>query len=86
MVKNHPLFIDQFQPFFLYFLLKSHQLLVVEIRIDSFAWCSATKCSVSPATATAAQVNEPRAARAVGVPNEVRDRARQETGAPTGDP
>ncbi|GBP04773.1 hypothetical protein EVAR_3710_1 [Eumeta japonica] len=36
MVKNHSLSVDQFGLFFLYFLLASHQLLGVEIRINSF--------------------------------------------------
>ncbi|GBP31547.1 Nitric oxide synthase [Eumeta japonica] len=35
-VKNHTLSVDRFRPFFLYFLLESHQLLAVEIRVDSF--------------------------------------------------
>ncbi|GBP51515.1 hypothetical protein EVAR_44491_1 [Eumeta japonica] len=34
MVKNHALSIDQFRLFFLYFLLESHQLLAVEIRVN----------------------------------------------------
>ncbi|GBP15142.1 hypothetical protein EVAR_11439_1 [Eumeta japonica] len=36
MVKNHILSVAQFRPFLLYFLLQSHQLLAVEIRIDGF--------------------------------------------------
>ncbi|GBP26766.1 hypothetical protein EVAR_95278_1 [Eumeta japonica] len=36
MVKNHTLSVDKFRPFLLHFLLESHQLLTVEIRIDDF--------------------------------------------------
>ncbi|GBP07124.1 hypothetical protein EVAR_92040_1 [Eumeta japonica] len=36
-MKNYTLSVDQFRPFILYFLLDSHQLMAVEIRIDGFA-------------------------------------------------
>ncbi|GBP40652.1 hypothetical protein EVAR_32695_1 [Eumeta japonica] len=40
MVKNHTVSVDQFRPFVLYCSLESHQLLIVDIRIDGFTRCA----------------------------------------------